>query len=291
MAALLLVNPRRVVRDDGRHIAIFKQATFSEEIRGIISVITDRKIIIMLPAMFVAEMCLALISSINGRLFNLRTRSLSNLLFQVIMIPAPMMLAWLMDNQRIASRRKRGLLGVAAVGVVTICANTGVIGWIVANNMDERSASAKPVDWTDKAFAPAFVLYLLYGIIYACFQIVVQWTLSCLTNEPSLCARYAGAFKGTVSLGMCISFIVDSQGVSYLHQAIMQLVLYSVGLGCLVYVISVYVKETNYLDEATVIIPEAVENSLHEKGLVKVIDETATVDEGGQRRDAIEGGC
>jgi hypothetical protein len=66
-AAFLIVNPKDVVRDDGRHIAIFKQPTIRDEINGICTVATDPKIIILLPAMFVAEMCLAPVSSINGR--------------------------------------------------------------------------------------------------------------------------------------------------------------------------------------------------------------------------------
>ncbi|KAJ6443235.1 membrane transporter protein [Purpureocillium lavendulum] len=264
MALLLLISPRNVIRDDGRHIAIFKEPTLIEEVRGTLSVMTDPKIIILLPAMFVGEMCLALVSSINARYFNLRTRALSNLLFQVVMIPAPLALAWVMDNQRLSSRRTRGLIGVAIVGTITIGVTAGLLGWILRNGV-ERSGNGPAVDWADSRFAAAFILYLLFGVVYACFQITVQWTLASLTNEPSLCARYAGAFKGTVSLGMCVSFIVDSQGMSYRNQAIMQLVLYAFGISCLAYVIAVYVKETNYLDESLVVVPEAVERALKAK--------------------------
>ncbi len=178
------------------------------------------------------------------------------------MIPAPLALAWIMDNRRIKSRRNRGLLGVAAVGTVTLGAMAGLLGWIIHNDIGGAKGAKTAVDWTDSAFAAAFVLYLLFGVVYACFQILVQWTLASLTNEPRLCARYAGAFKGTVSLGMCVSFVVDSQGMSHRNQAIMQLVLYSAGIICLVYVITMYVKETNYLDEVDVVIPEVVEKAL-----------------------------
>lgn len=57
-----------MVRDSGQHIAVFKQPSIKEEITGILSVMIDPKIVILLPAMFVGEMCLALTSSINGRL-------------------------------------------------------------------------------------------------------------------------------------------------------------------------------------------------------------------------------
>ncbi|RDW90964.1 putative membrane transporter protein [Coleophoma crateriformis] len=258
MTLLLIVDPKDVIRDDGRHIAIFKEPNMKDEIAGVLAVMTDPKIVILLPAMFVGEMCLALVSSINAYYFNLRTRTLNNLLFQVIMIPAPICLALIMDNPRIASRRTKGLLGAVSMGIITLAATGGLLGWVIQNDVNRNNASPG-VDWSDSAFAAGFILYLLFGIVYACFQIAVQWTLGSLTNDPVLCARYSGAFKGTVSFGMCISFTIDSQNVSYRNQIIIQLVLYVVGLASLFYVIAVYVTETNYFTEANVIVPASVE--------------------------------
>ncbi|KAL3455403.1 hypothetical protein BJX64DRAFT_272490 [Aspergillus heterothallicus] len=62
---------------------------------------------------------------------------------------------------------------------------------------------------------------------------MVQWTLGALKDDPALCARYARAFKGTVRLGMCIIFTMDSKGVSYVTQTMVQLVLYVVGVICM----------------------------------------------------------
>ncbi|XXH05712.1 hypothetical protein Hte_012147 [Hypoxylon texense] len=259
---LLIVDPRDVVRDDGRHIAIFKEPQFLDEMRGILAVLLDPKIIILIPAMFVGEMCLALTSSINAYYFNLRTRSLNNLLFQAIMIPAPIALSYIMDSRQIRSRRAKGLLGTFAVGAVTLGATAGLLAWIVLNDVDRSVVPSPSVDWTDAAFAAGFVLYLLFGAVFACFQVAVQWTLASLTNEPGLCARYAGAFKGTVGLGMCASFVVDARGVSYRDQTAAQLALYVLGLACLAYVVAVYVGDTNYFLEDAVIVPASVEEKL-----------------------------
>ncbi|KAK5124766.1 hypothetical protein LTR85_001479 [Meristemomyces frigidus] len=268
MDLLLIVDPKDVVRDDGRHIAIFKEPNLKEELSGVLAVMMDPKIIILLLPMYVGEVCLALTSSINSYYFNLRTRSLNNLLFQAIMIPAPIALAWVMDNPRIMSRRNRGLSGVAIVGTITMASTAGLLGWVMRNNID-RSLTSPAVDWTDSAFASGFVLYVLSGIVYACFQITVQWTLSALTNDPVLCARYAGAFKGTVSLGMCISFTIDAKSVSFQTQLVVDLVLYAAGLACLVYVIMVYVKDTNYFLESDVIVPAYAEEKALAQGDVQ----------------------
>lgn len=174
------------------------------------------------------------------------------------MIPAPIALAYIIDNPRIYSRRKKGLLGAMAMSLITLGAIAGVLGWVLSNNLD-RNGPSPAIDWTESAFTAGFILYILAGVIFACFQISVQWTLASMTNDPALCARYAGAFKGTVSLGMCISFTVDSQGVSFETQAIYQLVTYAFGIACLLYVIARYVKQTNYFLEDSVIVPLSME--------------------------------
>ena len=88
MALTPIVKPSKVTRTDGTKIAIFKQPTFKDEIRGVGRLFTDWKFMMLLPAIFVAEMALTLESSLNGYFFNLRTRSLNNVMFNFIQIPA-----------------------------------------------------------------------------------------------------------------------------------------------------------------------------------------------------------
>lgn len=104
--------------------------------------------------------------------------------------------------------------------------------------------------------------------MYQTYQICVQWTLGALSNDPTKCSMMAGLFKGTTSLGMCISFVLDSQNVSYINQLIVQFVLYAVGLCTLITIIWTQVKETNYFLEENVIVPHKFEERLTVKGIV-----------------------
>lgn len=79
-AGFLIVRPRDIVRDDGRHIAVFKQPNVHDEIKGFCSVIMDPKIILLLPAMFAGEMVLAPASSINGVIFEAKLSELAFLI-------------------------------------------------------------------------------------------------------------------------------------------------------------------------------------------------------------------
>lgn len=204
------------------------------------------------------------------------------------MIPTPLLMAWVLDNRRVESRRTRGIMGASVLALLTLAFNAGYLGWVASENID-RNGEAPANDWTDAAFGPACVLYLLAGIVYACYQIVVQWVLGALSNDPATCARYAGAFKGTVSLGMCIAFTIDSQGVSYKVQAIIDLVLYAFGLACLMYVLFAHVRDTNYFLESTVIVPEAAEEIAVSKGAVTDVDveEERVKEEIAEQRDTL----
>lgn len=184
IALFFIISPQKVVRDDGTHIAVFGQARVMDEVKGLVVLFTDLKIIALIPGIFVAEMNLvcplfaapicalahtaiqALLSSINGYYFNLRTRSLNNVLFQFIMMPCPLLLAAVMDTNYIKSRRVRGMIGAAIMGSICLATNAGLAAWITYNDVNRQTNKPPGVDWTDGAFGAGFVLYLLSGKSY-----------------------------------------------------------------------------------------------------------------------------
>ncbi|KAK5320261.1 hypothetical protein LTR93_007318 [Exophiala xenobiotica] len=267
VAAFGLKHPEDIVRDDGTHLAIFHPTDFWTEVKGVAACFTEMRILILLPGMFCAEIVLVLMSSLNGYFFDLRTRSLNNIVFEFIMIPAPLALAWAMDNKFMKRRRNKGMLGVTLMTVISLATYAGVLGWIYHYDID-RTATPPAVDWDESTFASGFVLYLLSGTIYSGFQICGQWTLSALSNDPYKCARYAGLFKGTTSLGLMAAFLMDSKGVSYSIQTIVHLVLYAIGAVSLLSVTWFCVRDTNYFLEADVIAPEHVTEQAFVNGII-----------------------
>lgn len=67
IAFFLIIKPEDVTRDDGTHLALHRATDAATEIKGIGEVFTDLKILLLLPGMAVAEISLALSSSINGK--------------------------------------------------------------------------------------------------------------------------------------------------------------------------------------------------------------------------------
>lgn len=164
-ALALLVQPSTVVRSDGRKLAIFKPPTLKNEWQGFLEMIKDHRFMMLLPAIFVAEMALALQSSINGYFFNLRTRSLNNVAFNGIQIPASLALSYLLDSPRFGLRRTRALLGISVAGAVTLGICSAEAAWLVQHKLD-RSVPGPSTDWTDPAFPGAFVIYAIYGTVF-----------------------------------------------------------------------------------------------------------------------------
>ncbi|EXJ79410.1 hypothetical protein A1O3_08912 [Capronia epimyces CBS 606.96] len=258
LAVFFITDPKKVVRNDGRHIAIFKAPTLVDGLKDLGKAFLDKRLLILFPAMLVCEMPLAMVSTINAFYFNLRTRSLNNMCFQFIQILMPYLLIYVLDSKRIASRRRRGAIGVVIMGTLAIGACIGLYIWLdVVHYADIKTSPA--VDWQDSHFPGIFVIYILFGAIFAGFQVVVEWILSALTNEPSTLAQFAGMVKGTSSLGMCISFVVAAQKVPTVGQLSLQFSLYVLGIAGLFWVLFFHVKETNYFIEETVIVPRHVE--------------------------------
>ena len=85
-------------------------------------------------------------------------------MFQFIMIPCPLLLAYVMDTKHIKSRRIRGITGAIIMGTICLATNAGLAAWITKNNVNRQKNTPPGVDWTDSAFGAGFVLYLLSGM-------------------------------------------------------------------------------------------------------------------------------
>ncbi|KIW92582.1 uncharacterized protein Z519_06429 [Cladophialophora bantiana CBS 173.52] len=274
LALTLLVRPAKVVRSDGTKIAIFKQPSLRSELVGILEMIKDFRFMMLLPAIFVAEMALALQSSLNGYYFNLRTRSLNNVMFNFIQLPASFGMTYILDNPRFGRRKTRALIGISVMSAITLAICAAEAAWLAEHHLD-RNERGPSTDWTDSAFAGAFVIYVIYGSVYSIYQIATQYVICALTNDPERLARRASCFRGTTALGMMFSFIIDGNGGTYITQLSFQFACYFVGILFLYTVTMFYVSDTNYFREETVIVPKHIEEDARLEG--RIAGETGSV--------------
>lgn len=132
-----------------------------------------------------------------------------------------MVLVAILDTKRIKSRRRRGTIGAVLMGVVAIGACCGLYGWMY--KVDYAGLKTAPgTDWTDSGFGGLFAVYVLFGWVYAGFQMSVEWCSSSLSNDPTKSAQSAGYMRGMASLGMCIGFVMAAQQVPLVGQLSLQ---------------------------------------------------------------------
>lgn len=268
IAFFFVVHPSKVIRDDGSHIAIFPQKSLMAELKGMAVAAIDPRYLILAIPMFSCEMALGLLSSVNSRAFNLRTRALNNLMFNVIQMFIPPLLTRVLDSRRIPSRRHRGFVGIAITGTIACGGAAGIVGWIEKNGLDD-SATPRAWDWTDHSiWVPMLFIYWCFGCTYAGFQMVTEYTLSSTTNDPDQLSKVAGLFKFYSSMGMFLSFILGGQRVEFLGQTTLQLVLYFLGSLAIVYILWKKILETNYFIEKNVIVPHDIEERFRMEGKV-----------------------
>lgn len=65
VAGVCIVDPRRVQRDDGTNIAIFKREPLVKELKGLLLAAADRRYVILIIPMVSCEMALGFVSSVN----------------------------------------------------------------------------------------------------------------------------------------------------------------------------------------------------------------------------------
>jgi hypothetical protein len=200
--ALLVRAPETLRRTDGTALAIFNPIGLTDSLRITVSILKDWRIIVLLPTFLAPETFFPFQASMNAYAFNLRTRVLNSLLNNLIQIPTTLGLGYLLDNEKLGSRRKRAMIGITAVSI-----------WITGKDCDRRSpnncdsdttfsgtyiaqtiwlASWKfnraipgpEIDCTDPAYAGAVVIYIFYAAQYGIFQNCVIYVLVCLAEKP-----------------------------------------------------------------------------------------------------------
>ncbi|KAK2609126.1 hypothetical protein QQS21_002353 [Conoideocrella luteorostrata] len=208
-----LVRPRDVRRADGTAIAVFRAHSVTEELRGVLGVLRDHRVLAMLPVIFSCELALGILPSVNGRYFTLKARAMNNVIFYAVQLPASVGCAWLTDRLPFG-RRYRGFISLLVLGVFVFGGWIALLVWISVS----KTWAAPPtggVHWSDNDFGGPFALYLIFGIIYGSHQQVGMWVMGTFTNDPGTLAVYGGLWKGIAAAGVAVQFGMAAGKVSY----------------------------------------------------------------------------
>lgn len=193
--ALFIQQPEKLRRCDGTAIATFDHISLLGTIKITGKLLTDWRILMLLPCMFAPEMFLPFQASMNAYAFNLRTRILNSLLNNLIQIPTCLFLGYILDNEKLGSRRKRAIIAITFDAVWITGTYAAQTAWLASWNFD-RSIPGPMIDCTDRAYAGAVVVYMLYAAQYGLSTGTILYILGTLTNEPRKSAAIGGLYAG-----------------------------------------------------------------------------------------------
>lgn len=84
-----------------------------------------------------------------------------------------------------------------------------------------------------------------------------MWVCAAFSNEPSKLSHFSGFVEGTRALGFAVAFGVDSNTVPFLTEAGTYFALLMIGLCCCAISASLYMSDSFYGKEETVIVPQS----------------------------------
>jgi hypothetical protein len=144
--AALLVPPQALIRSDGTPVATFEKTTVAQALHGFAALFCDWRILLMMPVFFCPELFLVLQSSINAYAYSLRTRSLNNVLTNLVQIPFTLLVGFILDNEKLGSRSRRGMIAVAFDAIFVTGTYIAQTIWLASWKFD-RSVPGPAIDW------------------------------------------------------------------------------------------------------------------------------------------------
>ncbi|KAG0192958.1 hypothetical protein DFQ28_006990 [Apophysomyces sp. BC1034] len=237
--SLILARPSKVMRPDGTPVAVAKSTHWLEELKGVLHVWKEWRMVALIPAFLASNWFYAYQFHVNAVYFTAPTRALNGLMYWLLQIFGSVGLGFLLDTQRM-SRRKRGLVGLAVVFLIMMGVWAGGMAFQLTFDNDFKD----PVYWTNTGFGGPFVLYILYGFTDSLYQSYLYWLMGAMSNDPALLARYAGFYKAVQSAGAAISFGIDAAGTPFKWECLICWLLLIVSFPC-IFVVANKVTETS----------------------------------------------
>ncbi|KAI0785941.1 MFS general substrate transporter [Abortiporus biennis] len=228
---MLMANPNNMFRDDGTKVVYHRHSSLRTAIWGLWTTLRNDPYIILLFPMFFASNWFYTwqFNDYNSALFNIRARSLNNLVYWIAQIVGSLSIALLLDFQRLTARLRAYFAWSILLMMVFI-----VNIWAYFYQRDYTRASVAAItvkiDIRDREYIGRLWLYIFCGLLDAMWQTLVYWLIGAMSNNPATLAHYAGIYKSIQSAGAAGVWRADGVGLPYMNIFISTWVLLVAGL-------------------------------------------------------------
>ncbi|KAI0685541.1 MFS general substrate transporter [Cytidiella melzeri] len=229
---LLMVDPRRMIRTDGTRVLVPRHPSWKTEFWGLwVALRTDPWIVLLFPMFFASNWFYTWqFNDYNAAIFNIRARSLNNLVYWLSQIIGSVSIGFLLDQQGL-SRRLRAFSGWCVLVFMVFVVHT----WAFFDQKEYtrelvKSPSFQKIDIFDRAYVSRVLLYICCGLLDSMWQTTAYWLMGAMSNNPGKLAHFTGFYKSIQSAGAAGIWRADAVGIPYMNMFISTWVLLVAGL-------------------------------------------------------------
>ncbi|KAF9552988.1 MFS general substrate transporter [Agrocybe pediades] len=250
---LTMADPEKMIRTDGTKVTTPRHPSWKVELYGLwITLLTDPMVLLLFPMFFASNWFYTWqFNEYNDVLFNIRARSLNNLVYWLSQIVGSIAIGLLLDQKAI-SRRIRAFGGwtilFGMVFVVHIWAFFYQKHYTRATNPPD---SPDKLDISSHGYAGRIMLYIFCGLLDAMWQTTAYWLMGAMSNDPAKLAHFTGFYKSIQSAGAAGAWRADGVKVPFMNLFLSTWVLLASGLVFALPMIHLRVKETTDLADET----------------------------------------
>jgi len=252
---LLMANPNSMIRTDGTKVTTPRHPSWKIEIYGLwMTLVTDPMVILLFP-MFLASNWFYTwqFNDYNDALFNIRARSLNNLVYWLSQIVGSISIGFLLDQKSI-SRRVRAFSGWTILFAMVFIVHI----WAFFYQKQYTRESLPPdssdkIDIFDHGYAGRIWLYIFCGLLDAMWQTTAYWIMGAMSNDPAKLAHFTGFYKSIQSAGGAGAWRADAVKTPFMNMFISTWVLLVAGLVFALPMIHLRVKEHTDLADETLV--------------------------------------
>ncbi|KAF5313027.1 hypothetical protein D9619_003575 [Psilocybe cf. subviscida] len=250
---MLMVPPENMIRTDGTKVMTPRHPSWKVEIYGLwVTLRTDPSIILLFPMFLASNWFYAWqFNEYNDALFNIRARSLNNLVYWLSQMVGSIAIGLLLDSKRI-TRRVRGFSAWTILLVMVFIVHT----WAYFYQKQYTRESLPPnssdkVDIFDHGYAGRILAYMFMGLLDAMWQTTAYWIMGAMSNDPAKLAHFAGFYKSIQSAGGAGSWRADGVKTPYMTMFISTWALLVAGLVFALPMLYVRVKNHTEISDET----------------------------------------
>ncbi|CAL1696862.1 unnamed protein product [Somion occarium] len=239
--------PNKMVRSDGSKVASPRHPSWTSEFWDLwVALRTDPYIILLFPMFFASNWFYTWqFNDFNLALFNIRTRSLNNLVYWLAQIIGSVSIGFLLD-QRGLSRRVRAFSGWCILLFMVLVVH--IWAFFYQKHYTRETVEAR-IDIFDHAYLGRVLFYICCGLLDSMWQTCAYWLMGAMSNDPAKLAHFTGFYKSIQSAGAAGVWRADAIGVPYMNLFISTWALLLAGLVFALPMIHMRVQDYTEMDE------------------------------------------